>query len=283
MTGRRVDAHHHVWQPALRRHEWLDEPELAPLRRDFTLADLAPLAATAGIGATVLVQVIADLDETREFLALAAASDLVAGVVGWVDLTSPAVADDLAALVAGPGGHKLVGIRHLVQSESDPHWLARPDVGRGLAALGAAGLRYDLLTLPRQLPAAVTAVRANPEVTFVLDHLSKPPIASGAREPWASEVRRLAAEPNVYCKLSGLVTEAAAGWTVADLRPYAETVLEAFGPARVMFGSDWPVCLLAATYAEVVAAAEALVDGLPAEQRTEVFGGTARRAYALGG
>jgi L-fuconolactonase len=187
------------------------------------------------------------------------------------------VADTIAALPPG-----LVGIRHLVQGERDPAWLSRPDVRRGIAAVGAAGLAYDLLTLPHQLPAAIDTVRALPEVTFVLDHLSKPPIAKGELEPWATRVRELAAEPNVFCKLSGMVTEAdPGGWSVADLRPFAEVVLDAFGPARVMFGSDWPVCLLAASYTEVVEAADALTVGLSAAERDAVFAGTAARAYRL--
>jgi len=144
-----------------------------------------------------------------------------------------------------------VGIRHLVQGEPDPRWLARPDVRRGLRAVAGAGLVYDLLTLPHQLPAAIDTVRALPDLTFVLDHLSKPPIAAGELHPWAALVRELAALPNVSCKRSGMVTEAGPRWTVAGLRPYAEVVLDAFSPARVMFGSDWPVCLLAASYADV--------------------------------
>ncbi|PZG20239.1 amidohydrolase family protein [Nonomuraea aridisoli] len=275
----RIDAHHHVWDPLARPHAWLEPEEMAPVRRTFTLDDLAGHAAAAGVTRTVLVQVLPDLDETREFLALAAASELVAGVVGWIDLTAPDAADTLAALPAG-----LVGVRHGVQSEPDPAWLTRPDVRRGLAAVAAAGLAYDLLTLPHQLPAAVETVAALPELTFVLDHLSKPPIASGELEPWRARVRELAAHPNVCCKLSGMVTEADwASWRVADLRPYAEVVLEAFGPERVMFGSDWPVCLLAAEYEQVAAAADELCAGLSEHERAEVFAGTARRAYRLGG
>ncbi|MEU7854081.1 amidohydrolase family protein [Nonomuraea sp. NPDC049141] len=274
----RLDAHHHVWDLAVRPHAWLDAEKLAPIRRTFTLDRLAGHAAAAGVSGTVLVQVLPDLAETAEFLALAAESDLVAGVVGWIDLTSPAAAETLAGL---PGG--LVGVRHGVQAEPDPGWLTRPDVRRGLAAVAAAGLAYDLLTLPRQLPAAIDTVAAMPELTFVLDHLSKPPIASGELEPWVSRIRELAGHPNVYCKLSGMVTEADwASWRVADLRPYAETVLAAFGPERVMFGSDWPVCLLAADYERVVSAADELCAGLSAGERADVFGGTARRAYRLG-
>jgi L-fuconolactonase len=278
----RTDAHHHLWELARRPHAWLDGPEMDAIRRDFTLADLAPQAKAAGIGRTVLVQVLPSLAETAEFLALAGEPDLVAGVVGWVDLTGAAVAETLAGLRSGPGGARLAGIRHLVQDEPDPGWLARPDVRRGLRAVADAGLVYDLLTLPRQLPAAIEAARALPELTFVLDHLSKPPIASGALQPWATLVRELAALPNVSCKLSGMVTKAGRpGWTVAGLRPYAEVILDAFGPSRVMFGSDWPVCLLAASYAEVVSAAQELAAGLDQDEQADVFGGTAARVYRL--
>lgn len=280
----RIDAHHHVWDLARRPQPWLGAPELGVIRRDFGLADLAPVARAAGIERTVLVQVLPDLAETREFLALAAADDLVAGVVGWADLTAPEVADTLSGLRQGAGGELLVGVRHLVQGEADPAWLARPDVRRGLRAVGAAGLCYDLLTLPHQLPAAIETVRALPEVSFVLDHLSKPPIARAELEPWAGRLRELAREPNVSCKLSGLVTEADPDrWTVADLRPYAEAALDAFGPERLMFGSDWPVCLVAAFYEQVVSTADELTEHLEPHERVRVFGGTAARVYGLSG
>lgn len=278
----RIDAHHHLWDLAARPQDWLEGPDMAAIHRDFTLADLSAETAAGRIDRTVLVQVLPDLDETVEFLALADDSGLVAGVVGWADLTAGPVEEILAGLHAVPGGDKLVGIRHLVQGEPDPAWLNRPDVRRGLRAVAEADLVYDLLTLPHQLPAAVATVRALPQLTFVLDHLSKPPIASGETEPWASRLRELAAEPNVFCKLSGMVTEADRGrWRVEDLRPYAEAVLEAFSPARVMFGSDWPVCLLAASYSEVCDAADQLTAHLDADERADVFGGTAVRAYGL--
>ena len=278
----RIDAHHHIWDLNLREQAWLDGPALSAIRRTFTVADYVSEAAAAGIDSGVLVQVLADADETREFLALAAQSGPVAGVVGWADLTAPDIADELAALRAAPGGDRLVGIRHLVQGEADPRWLCRADVRRGLKAIADAALCYDLLTLPRQLPAAIETVRALPEMTFVVDHLSKPPIASGEVEPWASGLRDLAAEPNVFCKLSGMVTEAdLASWTVESLRPYAEVALDAFGPSRMMFGSDWPVCLLAASYAQVTEAAAQLVGQLSLDEQGEIFGGTAIRAYRL--
>lgn len=175
-----------------------------------------------------------------------------------------------------------MGIRHQVQGEPDPRWLVRPDVTRGLSAVADAGLVYDLLVTPHQLPAAVEAAARLPELTFVLDHLGKPPIASGELEPWAGEIRRLAALPNTVCKLSGLVTEADwTSWSVADLVPYADTVLDAFGPGRLMFGSDWPVCLLASDYVEVIDVAESLVSAVSLAEDREVFGGTAIRTYGL--
>ncbi|MDQ0595770.1 putative TIM-barrel fold metal-dependent hydrolase [Streptomyces canus] len=277
-----VDAHHHVWDLSVRDQDWISGAELAPLRRDFTLADLALEARAAGVTATVLVQTITVPEETPEFLALAAESDLVAGVVGWTDLTAPDVAETLAELRAGTGGQHLVGIRHQVQGEPDPRWLVRPDVLRGLSAVAEAGLVYDLVVQSHQLAAAVEAAQRLPGLTFVLDHLGKPPIASGELAPWAQQIRRLAALPNTVCKLSGMVTEADwHSWSVAALRPYADTVLDAFGPGRLMFGSDWPVCRLAATYAEVISAACELTAGLGPAERHDVFTATAVRTYHL--
>jgi L-fuconolactonase len=219
--------------------------------------------------------------ETEEFLAVAAASDgLIAGVVGWVDLADPGVADALARLRALPGGERLVGVRHQVQDEPDPDWLARPAVRRGLRAVADAGLAYDLLVLVPQLPAALAAVRDLPEGRFVLDHAAKPAIAAGAMEPWAGALAELARPPNVTCKLSGLVTEATwDDWDAERIRPYADHVLASFGPDRVMFGSDWPVCELAASYSEVRALAEALLEGLSPGERDAVLGAAATRVY----
>ncbi|MCZ4604792.1 amidohydrolase family protein [Streptomyces sp. Lzd4kr] len=277
-----VDAHHHVWDLSVRDQDWITGPELQPLRRNFGIGDLAPEARAAGVGRTVLVQTVTVPEETPEFLALAAEHELIAGVVGWTDLTRPDVADELSRLRELPGGRYLKGIRHQVQGEADPEWLLRADVRRGLAAVAEAGLVYDLVVLPHQLPACVKAAADLPELTFVLDHSGKPPIASGALEPWTREVRALATLPNTVCKLSGLVTEAdLAHWTVTDLRPYADAVLEAFGPGRLMFGSDWPVCTLAATYGEVLDAAAELTAALSDAERTQLFEGTAVRFYGL--
>jgi L-fuconolactonase len=280
--ARVIDAHHHVWDLTVREQDWITGPELAPLRRSFGLDELRPQAREAGVDATVLVQTVCVPEETPEFLALAASDPLVAGVVGWTDLTAPDTPDILAALRALPGGRHLVGIRHQVQSEPDPRWLLRPDVVRGLRAVAAAGLVYDLIITPRQLPAAAEAAAALPELTFVLDHLGKPPIASGALEPWAADLRALAALPNAVAKLSGLVTEAdRRHWTVDGLRRFAEVALDAFGAERLLFGSDWPVCTLAADYATVVAAAGPLLPGLSAAERAAVMGGNAARVYGL--
>ncbi|MFD7658739.1 amidohydrolase family protein [Actinosynnema sp. NPDC059797] len=279
----RIDAHHHFWHLSARPHDWLDDPALEPIRRNFGPADLRAVAERAGVDATVLVQVLPDVGETAEFLAVAGESGLVAGVVGWVDLTAPDVAEQLDRLCRGPGGDRLAGVRHLVQSEPDPDWLVRPDVLAGLRAVRDAGLVYDLLTRPHQLPAALRAVRAVPDLVFVLDHLSKPDIAGRVLQPWASRLEALAAEPNVAAKVSGLVTEADwSRWTAADLRPYVDVALEAFGPDRLMVGSDWPVCLLAADYERVFATAAELLGGCSAAERDRLFGGTAARVYRLG-
>jgi L-fuconolactonase len=278
----RVDAHHHLWDLDVRDMPWIVGEAMAPIRRTFGLDDLSPLARSAGITRTVLVQTVSDTEETRDFLAVAESNDLVGAVTGWVDLTAESVADDLAALRDAPGGGYLRAIRHGVQSEDDPAWLCRPDVRRGLAVLAAAGLRYELLTIPVQLPAAIATVAALPELPFVLDHCSKPEIAAGQREPWTTQIRELAAHPNVTCKLSGLVTEADwASWDVATLKPYVDVVLDAFGPERVMFCSDWPVCLLATSFSDWVAAADELTADLGNDERKAVFGGTAQRFYAL--
>jgi L-fuconolactonase len=277
-----VDAHHHLWDLGVRDQDWITGEALASIRRDFLAADLEPLAAGAGVTKTVVVQTVLVAEETPELLAIAADSALISAVVGWLDLTAPDVADRVAELRALPGGGALAGIRHQVQLEPDPDWLVRPDVLAGLRALAEAGLVYDLVVQAHQLPACVRAAREVPGLTFVLDHLGKPPVASGALEPWATEVRALAEAPNTVCKLSGLVTEADwSGWTVDDLRPYADTVLDAFGPDRLMFGSDWPVSTLAADYARVLDTARKLTTGLGTAEQDAVFRGTASRVYGL--
>jgi L-fuconolactonase len=273
----RIDAHHHVWDLSVRDQPWT--ADLPLLRRSFDIDELTPELAQAGIDRTILVQTIVDAAETPELLALAAARPVIAGVVGWVDLESPGAADALAELRAHPGGAALVGIRHQVQGEPSPTWLEQPAVLRGLAAVGDAGLAYDLLVTPEQLPAAITAARSLPTVRFVLDHAGKPPIALGELDPWRGLIGSLASLPNVSVKLSGLATEASPQWTVAELKPFVDVLLDSFGSSRIMFGSDWPVSLLAASYAETVAAATQLLEDLSSAERDEIFGGTAATWY----
>jgi L-fuconolactonase len=276
-----VDAHHHFWDPARATYPWMTDA-LAPIRRRFGPEDLRPLLAANGVERTILVQTRSSLDETREFLATAAEHEFIAGVVGWVDLTAPDVAERLAELRAGPGGRKLVGIRHQVHDEADPQWLARSDVRRGVAAVGEAGLAYDILVRTRELPAALALVRDLPTVRFVIDHLAKPPIATGAIEEWAVRLKPLAGAPNVFCKLSGMVTEADwKHWTTRDLAPYASRVLDWFGPERCVFGSDWPVCLLAASYAHVIDACGVAIGDVLSAERERIFGGNAVELYRL--
>ena len=275
-----VDAHHHVWDPGTRAHTWLDGRPA--LRRRFSAADFTQVAADHGVSASVLVQVLASAAETEEFLALAATPGMIAGVVGWADLTAPDVASEIARLRQLPGGGRLAGIRHMVEDEPDPGWLDRPDVRRGIRSVGEAGLVYDLLVRQAQLPAALRVASDLGDVRFVLDHGAKPDIASGRLEPWSSLVTDLAHLPNVTCKLSGLVTEAAPGWTVPQIVPYAVRLLDCFGPGRLMFGSDWPVCTLAGSYGDVLAVARAALDGhLSAAELDAVFAANAIATYRL--
>ena len=276
-----VDAHHHFWDPAVAEYPWLTD-EFARIRRRFAPEDLAPELAAAGVESTVLVQTRASLDETLGFLDLAGRSAFVRGVIGWVDLTDAGVADILAELRAGPGGDRLVGIRHQVHDEPDAAWLARPEVRRGIRAVGEAGLVYDLLVRARELPAALELGRSLPHVRFVVDHMAKPPIAERSPEPWSTLVGGFASLDNVACKVSGLVTEADwSTWRVQDFRPYVERALEVFGADRLLFGSDWPVCLLAADYAQVLDATRKVMDGLSASEQAGVFGDSARAIYRL--
>jgi L-fuconolactonase len=279
-----IDAHHHVWDLSVHDQPFLDQPGLGPLRRNFLLADLEPQAAAQGVTATVVVQTITEPEETPELLALAATSDLVAGVVGWVDLEAPDVADAITALRQLPGGDRLVGIRHPVLTEPDPDWLARPAVLRGLAEVAATGLVYDVVAAGAQLRAAVAAATATPQLTFVLDHLGNPEIGSGVDESWASVFGAFAALPNTVGKFSGVLGELPPGradLAGALLRPHCEIALAGFGPDRLMFGSDWPVSTMHVGYDGVCAAARSLTAGLSEPERSAIFHGTAQRTYRL--
>jgi L-fuconolactonase len=264
-----VDSHQHFWDPAVADYPWMTD-ELEPLRRRFGPEDLAPALDAHGVDATVLVQARSSLDETHALLELAATTPFVAGVVGWIDLA----AEDVASALAGFDG-KLVGVRHQVHDEPDPRWLLRPDVQRGLAAVGEAGLAFDLLVRARELQAAREAAKRHTVTRFVLDHIAKPPLRSGDLEAWAGGVAALADLPNVTCKLSGLFTEAERG---VDLGPTIEQALRWFGPERCMFGSDWPVCLLATDYGTAL---DLVRRAVPERDHETVLATTAIRTYGL--
>ena len=273
-----LDAHVHLWDLGRRAQEWI--PAGSPIRRDFGAGDLRAALAGTPVGAVILVQVINDAGETADFLEHARDVDLIAGVVGWADLASPRFPDELAALASSGW---LLGLRHQALAEADPaRWLADPRVDRSLAALAEAGLPFDLMIRPAHFRAALVAARRHPTLRFVLDHLGKPPIAAGELEPWASGLRELAGEPNVACKLSGVQSIAAPEWTYADLAPYLDTALDAFGPSRLIFGSDWPVSQQAASYGQVCQVAQTAVAALSPAEQAAVLGGNARALYRTG-
>lgn len=279
---RTIDAHQHFWDPSRASYPWMEASALAPIRRPFAPADLRPLLDAEGIDGCIFVQCRHDEEETVEQLTATRAHPWIAGVVGWVDLEAPDIDARIARLRALPGGERLVGIRHIVHDEPDAAWLARPSVISGLRRVAAAGLAYDLLVRTRELPAAIAAVRAVPEGRFVLDHAAKPPIVRGWDTDWAQRVATIAREPNVHCKLSGLVTEASWGtWTQDDLAPAFRHVIDAFGPGRLLYGSDWPVCLLAAPYARMKSAFETAISDLSPAERAAVRGENAIAVYRL--
>ncbi|SCF04739.1 L-fuconolactonase [Micromonospora matsumotoense] len=277
-----VDAHHHLWVRARHPQPWIDPATMAAIDADFTAADLDRVARDAGVTQTVLVQANSTEAETVDLLGVAADSPLVCGVVGWLDLTADDVPDRVARLRAARGGERLVGVRYSVQDEPDPTFLDRADVRRAIAAVGAAGLAFDLLVRQHQLAAASRVARDLPEVRFVLDHLGKPALGGADLGGWARDLRALAASANTTAKLSGLVTEVGhSPWTPEDLRPAVEHALDAFGPDRLMFGSDWPVCLLASSYPRWVDTLAGLLDPLDPDGRAAIWRHTARRVYRL--
>ncbi|MFF7735773.1 amidohydrolase family protein [Streptomyces sp. NPDC007984] len=281
-----VDAHHHVWNLDRRRQPWLDDPGHEPIRRSFDTGNLRRTATRTISGRslerTVVVQCLTSPSETRELLALADADPLIGAVVGWVDLTCLDIEEVLDGLRACPGGTHLRAVRHIVQAEPDPHWLQRPVVESGLRAVRDHGLGYDVLIRSHQLPQAIRLAEAVPDLRIVLDHAGKPPIAGGDLTDWEGQIRLLAKHPQVHCKVSGLVTEADhAKWTVADIRPVWDVLLSAFGPYRLMFGSDWPVCVLAGGWNRWAATVEELLADCSANETGAILAGTATDFYRL--
>jgi L-fuconolactonase len=279
----RVDAHHHFWDTESGKFDyyWMTGP-LHIIRGKRTPEDLRPWLNAKGIDKTVIVQTIPSVAETRDFMATAAEVDFVGGVVGWVDLTDASVADTLSELKQRKDAKYLVGIRHQVHDEEDANWLLRQDVRNGLTAVGEADLVYDLLLRPRELPAGIETVRTFPEMRFVVDHIAKPNIKAGEIEPWASGMKELSAFENVWVKVSGMITEADwYNWKPEDLKPYVQRLLDWFGPKRLLFGSDWPVCTLAGTYSQVYDAAAYALGALSKEGQDAVFGENAAKVYRL--
>lgn len=277
-----IDAHHHLWDPAVGEYPWMTGP-YEPLRRPFTVADLLPhLAATHVVG-TVVIQARAELSETVELLAIAARTAAIRGVVGWVDLTAGNVADQLAVLRSAPGGELLVGLRHDATSEPDPRWLAHPAVDANIRLAGEFGLAFDLEITTREIEAAAELAGRHPRLRFVVDHAAKPPITAGWSNAWAAGLSRIAAFRNVWCKVSGLVTEAHwPDWTPQELAPYIDHVVSVFGTSRTLFGSDWPVCELAAGYERVVAVARECLAALGPADLDAVMHRNAIACYGLG-
>jgi L-fuconolactonase len=277
-SASRIDAHQHFWQYSAEEYPWIGD-DMGPLKRDFLPADLRPEIAETGVDATIVVQVRQTLDETLWLLDIADTHPFVAGVVGWVDLRAGEVSEQLATVTRHP---KLLGVRHIVQAEADDRFLLREDFCRGIAALHPFGLSYDILIYPRHLPVAADFVARFDRQLFVLDHLAKPEIRTAAIRAWERDLRRLAECPNVYCKVSGLVTEADwTRWKPADLRPYLDVVFDCFGSGRLIAGSDWPVCTVAASYSQVWSVVRDYVAGRPASEQEAVLGGNAQRIWRL--
>lgn len=274
----RIDAHQHFWIYEPSRHSWISD-QMSVLKRDFLPGDLLPELAANGFDGSIAVQADQSEEETRFLLDLAEHQPALFGVVGWIDLTAPDIEERLASFLRF---EKLCGFRHIVQSEPDDQFMLRADFRRGIRALSGFDFSYDILVYPRHLPAAIELAASLPDQRFVLDHLAKPGIKTRMFEPWAKHIRELASCPNVFCKLSGMVTEA--DWTVwkpDDFRTYLDVAFECFGTDRLMFGSDWPVCLLAGTYGQVRQIVAEFVGNRSASEQEKIFGANAARFYSL--
>jgi L-fuconolactonase len=275
----KIDSHQHFWSYDEQEYPWI--PKDSPLHRDWLPKDLEPLLAKAGLDGCVAVQARQTVGESQWLLTLADDAPIIKGVVGWVDLQSETVEDQLAELANCP---KFVGVRHVVQDEPDADFMLRPNFLRGLGKLIQFNLTYDLLIYPKQLPAAIELARKFPEQPFVLDHIAKPFIKDGVLSPWREQIRELAGSSNVWCKVSGMITEANhKTWKPADFKPYLDLVFEAFGEDRLMYGSDWPVCLLAGSYERMFGLVDDYTRQLTHPAREKFFGGNAARFYRIRG
>ncbi len=273
-----IDAHHHLWKYNTRDYGWMDD-SMSILKQDYLPGDLEAELKPAGTEGTVVVQARQSLEETRWLLELADQYSFILGVVGWIDLCSPGLKSQLEEFAAKP---KLVGVRHVIHDEADDDFMLRPEFIKGMAQLEAYDLSYDLLLFPRHLQRALKLVKTFPGQRFVLDHLGKPLIKEGIMEPWRSDIARLAAHPNVWCKLSGMVTEADhKQWKYEDLLPYMKVVLESFGPDWIMLGSDWPVCRLAAEYSEVIKIVQRFIESLNIIDQEKILYRNAVDCYQL--
>ncbi|HEX8810774.1 MAG TPA: amidohydrolase family protein [Terracidiphilus sp.] len=275
-TPRRIDAHHHLWRYGAEEYAWITG-EMAVIRSDFLPGDLRAALRSANVDAAIAVQARQSLEETEWLLKCAHEAPEIAAVVGWL----PLKADNLSELLDKVHTPRLAGLRHIVQAEPDG-FLGNSEFNRGIAHLTARGLTYDVLIYERQLPEAIRFVDRHPLQQFVLDHAAKPRIAAGELEPWARNIRDLARRPNICCKLSGLVTEARwNAWNLDTLRPYLDTCVEAFGTDRLLAGSDWPVCLVASSYAGWWAVLEEYFAGFSTQEKEKVFGTNAVSFYHL--
>ncbi|CAN2232886.1 COG3618 Predicted metal-dependent hydrolase of the TIM-barrel fold [actinobacterium SCGC AAA044-D11] len=278
----RIDSHHHIWDLSARDQSWITGDAMQPIRRNFSMSDLREAIAGHGIDKTVLVQTVTDYAETPELLALAESDPLIAGVVGWLKIDAPDAIEHLRGYLDLPGANYLKSIRDIAQDHPDSNYLGKAETITNVRKLSEFGIAYDLLTKTPELPAAVTLVKACPDVQFIMDHISKPYIATGEVGPWKSLMTELASLPNVVCKVSGLVTEAKwHEWKTQDFKVYVDHLIEIFTPQRLMFGSDWPVATLGGSYSQVINLAEELTSGFSVGENEDFWSGTAIRAYRL--
>ena len=278
----KIDSHHHIWDLTVRDQDWIVGEALAPIRRNFLMPDYKAATKPFGIDYSVIVQTVTNYAETPELLELATKDEMVAGIVGWLDMSAEDAISHLDHYQSLPGASYLKGIRDIVQDHPDSNYLARPQVDLNVKELAKRGIAYDILTKTPELPGAIKLVKANPEARFVLDHISKPYIAKNEFEPWESLIKEIASFENVVCKVSGMVTEADwENWKSEDIKPYFEIILENFGPNRLMYGSDWPVCTLAGSYEQVYKLADEFTKNLSESEKKSFWFDCANRAYKL--